>query len=70
VWAEADELRVHRLVFELGRETVEIDGDRSVVATLFGSMDSEPLAGMVGPLADLLRQALPFPLPRYGLNFV
>ncbi|HQK92266.1 MAG TPA: GNAT family N-acetyltransferase [Armatimonadota bacterium] len=70
VWAEADELRVHRLVFELGNETVEVDGDRSVVATLFGSVHSEPLAGMGGHLAGLLRQALPLPLPRYGLNFV
>lgn len=70
VWAEADELRVHRLVFELGNETVEVDGDRSVVATLFGSVHSEPLAGMDGRLAHLLRQAVPLPLPRYGLNFV
>ena len=70
IHAEADELKIHTLTFRLGGDALTLRGPRELTAALFGAPDLDPLAGRRGRLADILRNALPLPLPLYGLNFV
>ena len=67
---QADELKVHTLKFELAGQSLEIRGDQEVMATMFGSSKLDPLGQASGPLATLLRKALPLPTVLYGLNYV
>ena len=67
--AEGDRLAIATLTFELDGETVSLTGNREAVTALFGAAEAAPLAGVTGHLADLLRRALPLPLPMYGLNY-
>jgi len=68
--AEADELKVHTLTFELAGQSVKIEGAREILAALFGSPQLDALAPLTGRLADLLRKALPLPLPLYGMSYI
>ena len=70
VRADADELKIHTVTFELGSESITITGSSNVLAVLFGGLKLDPLADESGLLADLLRKALPLPVPMYGLNYV
>jgi len=67
---EADELKIHTLTFRHGGESLTLRGHRELTAALFGAPGLEPMADYSGALADLLGQALPLPLPLYGLNYV
>ncbi len=69
VCAEADELKIHTLVFERDRERLSFEGADEIAAALFGSRELQALATHAGPLAEILRRALPLPLPMYGLNY-
>jgi len=68
--AQADELKIHTLSFELSDERFVVHGAEKVVAALFGSPQLDPLAGAPGELGQTLRAALPLPLPMYGLNYI
>lgn len=67
--AEADELKIHKLTFQMGDQQLVLDGYQELTAALFGSLECDPLADRSGELAEMLRQALPLPLPLYGLNY-
>ena len=66
---QEDELKIHTLTFRLGGDEFTIEGADELAVALFGHPEHDPLAGASGPLAELLRRALPLPLPMYGLNF-
>jgi len=68
--AESDPLKIHTVTFQRGAQLVELRGAREILAALFGSKEIDPLAEAEGELADALRQALPLPVPMYGLNYV
>jgi hypothetical protein len=67
---QADELAVQSVEFRRGSDSVKIDGAKEVLSAIFDPPDTSPLAAAQGPLGELLRQALPLPLPMYGLNYV
>jgi hypothetical protein len=61
---------VRCITFELDGERLTIDGEVEALAALFGSPEIDPLAAAPEKLGRALRQALPLPLPLYGLNYV
>ncbi len=74
----ADEIRIAgrmtggnlaALELSLGQVRLEVAEEQAVLDLFFGAPESSPLAGKGGKLADCLRQALPLPLPDYGLNY-
>ncbi|MCD6365627.1 MAG: GNAT family N-acetyltransferase [Planctomycetes bacterium] len=67
--AEADDLRIHTLTFEMGDQKLILSGYEELTKAIFGSPQSNPLADRSGELAKILTQALPLPLPLYGLNY-
>jgi len=68
--SEKDELKIHRLTFRFNEEELSLDGPQTIMAVLFDSIDeSTPPAAMTGELGEMLRQALPLPLPMYGLHY-
>ena len=70
VRSEADDLKINTLTFELDGESVAVEGAREVLAALFGSPRLDPPGVAHGRAADVLRRALPLPLPLYGMNYV
>lgn len=76
VTAQADDLAVHSVEFRQAGQSVTISGAQEVVSAFFDPHEPaaggrpSPLAEAKGPLGDLLRKALPLPLPMYGLNYV
>ncbi len=68
--SESDDLKIHTLTFDRDGESVTIEGDRKIVAALVGSTTLDPLAGQTGELAELLKLALPLPIPLYGMSYV
>ena len=67
--AQDDEMQIHSVDFELATEHFTVQGTRQVLAALFGSVETEPLVKAPNQLGRILSQALPLPLPLYGLNF-
>ncbi len=70
VSSESDDLKIHTLTFERDGESVTIEGDRQIVAALIGSTNIDPLVGLTGKLAELLKAALPLQVPLYGMSYV
>ena len=67
---QADEMEIHTLTFRADSGEFTVRGSQEVLASLFGSTELAPLAQASGQLGQTLRQALPLPLPQYGLNFL
>jgi len=67
---QADDFGVQSVEIRRGSEAVKIEGAKEALSAFFDPSDTSPLATAQGPLAELLRQALPLPLPMYGLNYV
>jgi hypothetical protein len=67
---QADDLAVQSVEFRRGGECVKIDGAKESLCAFFDPSEASPLAAAQGELGGLLRQALPLPLPMYGLNYV
>ena len=67
---QADEMEIHTLTFRTPSEQFTLQGSDQILAALFGSTELDPLAQATGQLGQALRQALPLPLPQYGLNFL